>query len=120
MLKDLQRHPYKPQILHADFQRIDDENAVIVYVPFHFTNEIACIGVKQDGGLISHRINGVKVSCSANDLPEYIEVDMADVHLGKILHLSDIVLPKGVRIRGLRKGSNNDLPVSTVVKLKGR
>ena len=120
VLKDLQRHAYKQHILHADFQRVSDDSILDMSVPLHFTNEDNCAGVKQDGGNILHPLNEVHIKCAAKDLPEYIEVDMTDVHIGQTLHLTDIVLPENVNLyEDLNNDSDNDLPVVMVVKPKG-
>ncbi|WP_097460829.1 50S ribosomal protein L25/general stress protein Ctc [Mangrovitalea sediminis] len=119
ILKDLQRHPYKPTLSHADFQRVNKDTEIHVHVPLHFTNEDICAGVKTAGGVASHQITDVEVICLPGDLPEFIEVDMTDVQLDQILHLSDLKLPKGVRIAALQQGEDHDLPVVSIHKPKG-
>lgn len=119
ILKDLQRHPYKPVILHADFQRVVKGQKLHVNVPLHFTNEEKCEGVRLGGGVISHQLVEVEVVCLPKDLPEFIEIDMTDVQLDQILHLSDIKMPKGVESAELSKGGDHDLPVVSVHKPKG-
>jgi len=119
ILKDLQRHPSKVQILHADFLRVSKTKKLHVNVPLHFVNEDTCKGVKLGGGSISHNMTHVEVSCLASDLPEYIEVDLADVDVGQILHISDLKLPKGVESVALGHGADHDLPVVSVNKAKG-
>ena len=79
LLKDLQRHPAKDLLMHADFLRVDKNQPIVVNVPLHFTNEEACIGVKVQGGRISHFANDIEIRCLPKDLPEYIEVDMLEV-----------------------------------------
>ena len=121
ILKDLQRHPYKQQVLHADFQRVSSASIIEMSVPLHFTNEDNCIGAKQDGGNIFHTLNEISIKCAAQDLPEYIEIDMTDVQLGQTLHLTDVTLPENVSLADteVSKESDNDLPVVMVVKPKG-
>lgn len=119
ILKDLQRHPYKPEIMHADFQRVSKNQKLHVNVPLHFLNEEKCEGVRQQGGLISHQLTEVEVVCLPADLPEFIEVDMLNVTIEQILHLSDLTLPKGVELAELSKGADHDLPVVSVHKPKG-
>ncbi|OZG70682.1 50S ribosomal protein L25/general stress protein Ctc [Hahella sp. CCB-MM4] len=119
ILKDLQRHPYKPVILHADFQRVSKDQKLHVHVPLHFTNEDKCAGVRQGGGLISHQLSEVEVVCLPANLPEFLEVDMTDVAIDQIVHLSDLKLPKGVELAELNKGADHDLPVVAVHKAKG-
>ena len=119
ILKDLQRHPAREEILHADFLRVSKDQPISVHVPLHFTNEEACVGVKMEGGAISHQASDVEVTCLPGDLPEFIEVDMTEVHIESIIHLSDLVLPKGVTVAALQHGEDHDLPVAAVHKPKG-
>jgi len=119
ILKDLQRHPAKNLIMHADFLRVDEHTAVKVNVPIHFTNETTCVGVKTEGGIIQHQITDVEISCLPGDIPEYIEVDMAEVIIGQIVHLSDITLPEGVVSVALALGEDHDLAVASVMAPKG-
>ncbi len=114
IIKDMQRHPAKDAIMHADFQRIDPNKNIVVHVPLHFLNEAQCPGVKVEGGAISHYVTDIEVSCLPANLPEYIEVDMLDVHLHQMLHLSDIKLPEGVESVALSHGAHLDLPVAQV------
>ena len=114
VLKDLQRHPYKRMVLHADFQRIDAKAKLTMRVPLHFINETTCVGVKTGGGVISHVMTDLEISCLPKDLPEYIEVDLANVDLNETVHLSDLVLPEGVEIYALLHGGDDSLPVASV------
>ena len=114
VVRDLQRHPAKPVIMHADFLRVVAGHEVTVHVPLHFINEDSCVGVKKSGGVISHTMTEVEVNCLPKDLPEFIEVDMAGVDLNQIVHLSDLKLPKGVSIPFLAQGPDHDLPVANV------
>lgn len=119
LLKDMQRHPYKPKVTHLDFQRVDAKKAVHVHVPLHFINEDAAPSIKLNGGHPEHHLNDVEISCLPVDLPEFIEVDLMDVELGQTLHLSDIKLPKGVTLIELAKGEDHDQAVVTVKTAKG-
>lgn len=114
IIKDLQRHPSKSRILHADFQRILLDQAITVEVPFHFLNEESCVGVKIGGGQISHNMSQITISCLPGDLPEYIEVDLADVDIGEALHMSQVNLPEGVTIPALAQGADYDQVVVSV------
>ena len=114
IIKDLQRHPSKSRILHADFQRILLDQAITVEVPFHFLNEESCVGVKTGGGQISHNMSQITISCLPGDLPEYIEVDLADVDIGEALHMSQVNLPEGVTIPALAQGADYDQVVVSV------
>jgi len=118
LLKDLQRHPAKPIVLHADFLRVDATHKVRMHVPVHFLNEEKCKGVKL-GGVVSHVMVDVEVSCLIADLPEFIEVDLLDLDIGESLHLSDLVLPEGVEIPELAQGPDHDLVVVQVIKTRG-
>ncbi len=97
VLKDLQRHPAKPFILHVDFQRVMAKEKIRMQVPLHFVNEETCPGVKG-GGSVSHTVNEVEVLCLPGNLPEYIEIDMSDADVGFSVHMSDIKLPEGVEL----------------------
>lgn len=119
ILKDLQRHPSKPQILHADFLRVDKTQKLTTRVPLHFVNEESCKGVKLQGGAISHNLTDLEISCLPQDLPEYIEVDLKDVEVGDIVHISDLKLPSGVESVALSHGEEHDQPVATVAKARG-
>lgn len=94
ILKGIQRHPAKPQILHMDFMRVDESQALKVKVPLHFINEMSCVGVKA-GGVVTHAVVDVEVLCLPSALPEYIEVDLSDIDIGGSIHLTDIVFPEG-------------------------
>ncbi|MEQ8800674.1 50S ribosomal protein L25/general stress protein Ctc [Haliea sp.] len=119
ILKDLQRHPARNSVTHADFLRVNEKVAIKVHVPIHFLNEKTCHGVKVQGGMIQHQATDIEVLCLPTDIPEFIEVDMADVKTGEIIHLSDIVLPKGVTSVALSLGEDHDLAVASVVAPKG-
>jgi len=119
ILKDLQRHPARDEIMHADFLRVSKDQPINVHVPIHFTNEENCIGGRMEGGAISHQASDVEITCLPGDLPEYIEVDMTDVHVESIIHLSDLVLPKGAAVTALKHGEDHDLPVASIHKPKG-
>jgi large subunit ribosomal protein L25 len=119
IIKDLQRHPAKDILLHADFLRISGDVKITVNVPLHFINEDTCVGVKMGGGSIQHSATEVEVSCLPKDLPEFIEVDMAEAELGAHLHLSDLKLPEGVTSVALSHGADHDLPVASVNAPKG-
>lgn len=95
ILKDLQRHPYKPIIMHMDLQRVSAKDVLIKMIPLHFINGEECEGVKA-GGMISHTMTQVEVKCQAKDLPEFIEVDLANMQLDDVIHLSGLKLPKDV------------------------
>ena len=101
ILRDLQRHPYKNKIMHADFFRIDKNTPIKVVVPIHVANAEECVGVKTDGGMMTQLVTEIEIIALPKDLPEYLEIDALNVHLGDILHLTDIQLPEGVEIVAL-------------------
>ena len=114
VIKDLQRHPAKPRILHADFLRVLADQAIHVKVPLHFLNEEKCVGVKQSGGTVNHLLNELEISCLPKHLPEYIEVDVLNLDVGDSLHISDISLPEGVSSVDLSHGESGDHAVVSV------
>lgn len=112
VIKALQRHPAKGHVLHADFVRVVAGQKLTAHVPLHFLNQETSVGVKQQGGEVSHSAVEVEVSCLPKDLPEFINVDMANVEVGQILHMSDLVLPAGVELVALAHGK--DLPIANI------
>ena len=118
IIKDIQRHPAKQIILHMDFLRVSKTTKLQTRVPLNFINEDICVGVKLGGGLIAHTMTDIEVSCLPKDLPESIDVDMAEVDVGQIVHLSDLTLPDGVESVSLIQGADYDLTVATVNKQK--
>jgi large subunit ribosomal protein L25 len=112
LIKALQRHPAKGHVLHADFIRVVAGQKLTAHVPLHFINQETSVGVKQQGGEVSHVLAEVEVSCLPKDLPEFIEVDMAAVEVGQIIHLADLKLPQGVELVALAHG--NDLAVANI------
>lgn len=119
VLKDLQRHPAKETVLHADFLRVDENHKIHMTIPLHFLNEAQSQAVKLQGGIVSHQMSNVEIACMPKDLPEFIEVDLIDLELGQIVHLSDLKLPEGVEIVALAHGADHDSAVATVHKPKG-
>jgi large subunit ribosomal protein L25 len=112
LLRDYQMHPFRPLILHADFQRVAADQKIHMRVPLHFVNEQNSPGVKVAGGLVQHVISDLEVSCLPKDLPEFIEVDLGELQAGHSLHLSSLKLPPGVEAI-VPKGE--DPTVATVV-----
>ncbi len=106
ILRDLQRHPYKPVIMHMDFQRISDTEKMHIKVPLHFDNEDTSPAGKQSGVVISHQVTEVEIVCLPSDLPEFLQIDLAELDAGEIRHLSDVVLPEGVEVVALSHGDD--------------
>ena len=113
IIKDLQRHPAKPVILHMDLQRVSMSEKIRVHVPMHFINEDKSPGVRE-GGLVTHNLIEVEISCLPKNLPEFLEVDLSNLNLDGIVHLSDIKLPSGVEIVELSHGEGHDQPVASI------
>lgn len=118
ILKDLQRHPSKPRIMHADFQRVSADQALHVKVPIHFVNEATNVGVKTGGGLVSHLMTELEITCLPKDLPEYISVDIQELKLGESLHIADLKLPAGVSSVSLSHGESGNLAVVAITAPK--
>ena len=118
LVKDMQRHPFKPKVTHIDFQRVIAGEKVHTNVPLHFINEDQSPAIKA-GGLAEHHVNEIEITCLPKDLPEFIEVDVAGLETGQTLHLSDITLPTGVSSVELAKDdATHDLAVITIKKAK--
>src|SRR5271169_7256721 len=100
LLRDFQMHPFRQQVLHIDFQRVHADKEIHMKIPLHFINADIALGVKSGGGIISHVLNELEISCLPANLPASIEVDLASLDLGHSIHVSDIKLPKGVEMAG--------------------
>jgi len=114
VLKDLQRHPSKPRIVHVDLQRVSETQKLHMHIPLHFVGDELAPGVKEGGGIVTHHMIDVEVTCLPKDLPEYIEVDVSGLGLNESVRLSEIGLPSGVDIVGLSQGPEYDLPVASI------
>ncbi len=111
VLKDLQRHPSKPFIMHFDLLRVSDTDRIKMFVPFHFPGEDVAPGVKA-GGIVSHHQPSTEIICQAKDLPEFIEIDISEMEIGDTVHLSEVKLPEGVEFASLT--ADNDVAVVSV------
>jgi large subunit ribosomal protein L25 len=118
ILRDLQRHPSKPVILHVDLQRVRADEALRTQVPLHIIGEDTCPGIKA-GGLVSHDQTEVEIECLPKDLPEFIEVDISGMEVGDTLHLSDLNVPEGVTLLELARGEAHDLGVVSIHVKRG-
>ncbi|TMP38576.1 50S ribosomal protein L25/general stress protein Ctc [Pseudoalteromonas rubra] len=116
ILKDIQRHPYKPKVTHLDFQRVDASQKLHTKVPVHFLNEEAAT---KGGNTVAHHVTEIEITCLPAQLPEFVEVDVAAIEVGATVHLSDITLPAGVVSVELAKGADHDQAVVTVNAPKG-
>jgi len=111
LLRDMQRHPYKQQIMHLDFQRVNENQAIRVNVQLHFLNEEKSPAGKAAEVVVTHELTEVTISCLPKDLPEFLEVDLGQLEVGTIIHLSELKLPAGVEIPELKLGKEHDLAV---------
>ena len=118
ILKDLQRHPAKIAIMHADFLRVSATEKLHLRVPLHFINAEECPGAKE-GGLVTHSISEIEVACLPKDLPEFLEVDLSSLELDHSVHMSDITVPAGVELVELSHGAEHDQPVASVHMPRG-
>jgi len=118
ILKELQRHPATQRVLHADLQRVNPDTKISISVPVRFLNEDICMGVKMHGGAISRLINNIDITCLASNLPEYLEVDVAELDVGDSVFLSALDLPEGVEIPSLALGEDRDQAVVSITEAK--
>jgi large subunit ribosomal protein L25 len=113
ILKDMQRHPSRPIIMHMDFQRVSESQKIKVHVPIHFLNQETSVGAKK-GGVVNHALVDIEVTCLPARLPEFIEVDLAKLDIGQSVHLSDVKVPPGVQIVELLHGAGHDQLVAAI------
>lgn len=118
LLRDFQMHAFKPIVLHADFQRVNEKQKIHTKVPLHFINAEVSPAIKLAGGIINHVMNELDVSCLPADLPEFIEIDLSKVEAGASVHLADITLPKGVT--PVLHGQDSNPTVATAVATAGQ
>jgi len=117
LLRDFQMHPWKQQVLHIDFQRVDDTTRLRKKVPLHFSGEEESVAVKTDKCLVAHVSTEVEIECLATALPEFIAVDLSGLVKGQSLHVSDLVMPEGIKV--VKHGKNNPVIVAaTAPKLE--
>ena len=115
VLRDMQRHPFKPTILHLDFLRVSADRELRVHVPLHFVNADISPGVKVQGGVVSHVLVDIEITCLPQNLPEFVEVDLSGLSLGDAIHLSALKLPEGVELAThVASGSETDAIVVSI------
>lgn len=112
LLRDFQVHPFRQQVMHMDFQRVNEKEEIQIRIPLHFINEDICPAVKTQGAHITHVANDVEIRALAKDIPQFIDIDFKDVRAGQTLHLSDIVLPKGVSLVNLIRGEDSVIAIA--------
>ena len=110
LLRDFQMHPYRPLVLHIDFQRIAEDQAIHMRVPLHFVGAEHSPAVKLSAAIIGHVLSEIEISCLPRDLPEFIEVDLSELTAQQTVHVSDLKLPKGVSVA--RRGKDDPVVVS--------
>ena len=118
IVKEIQRHPATQRVLHADLLRVNPDTKISLSVPVRFINEEICVGVKMHGGAISRLINNIDINCLASNLPEYLEVDVAELDVGDSVFLSSSDLPEGVEIPSLALGEDRDQAVVSITEAK--
>lgn len=118
ILRDVQMHPYKQQVMHLDFQRVSRKDTITMTVPLHFIGEEDAPGVNVENGIMTHGMLSIDVSCLGSDLPEYVEVDVSGLGMGESVHLGDVKLPDGVEFASTVQESDLELSVASVLAPK--
>ena len=118
IVKDVQRHPSKPRVMHLDFQRIVEDQVIRMNVPIHFLGADVAVGVKEGGGTVSQMRNDVEVVCLPKDLPEYLELDISELELDGLMYMADIKLPEGVEIPELAQEVEQVQPIVSIHIIK--
>ena len=114
LIRDIQHHPYKMEVMHMDFVRVDADKPVHIHSQLHFIGEDVSPGVKTEDGVISHVLIEVELECLPKNIPDYIEVDLSEMHVGDVIHLSDLNMPEGVEVLALKHGDDNDSVVASM------
>ncbi|MES2990070.1 MAG: 50S ribosomal protein L25/general stress protein Ctc [Pseudomonadota bacterium] len=114
LLRDYQMHPFRPIVLHVDFQRVDATTKIVKKVPLHFINEEISPAVKTDSNVVNHVATELRISCLASQLPEFLTIDLAELTKGQTLHVNDIKLPAGIKV--MTQGKPNPVIVSAVAQ----
>lgn len=114
VLRSIQYHPVRSNVLHLDLQRIRKDSAIHMTIPLHFIGEDTAPGVREQSGIVSHLLSEVEISCLPKDLPEYLEVDISELHVGELVHLSELVIPEGVELTELQHGRDAGVVVINV------
>ena len=111
LLRDVQHHPYKMEVMHMDFIRVDAKKVVHVFSQLHYVGEDVSPGIKSEDGVINHVLTEVELECLPKNIPEFIEIDLSEMHVGDVIHLSDLKLPEGVEVLALKQGEEHDTAV---------
>ncbi len=118
ILRDVQMHPHKQQVMHLDFQRVSRKDTITMTVPLHFTGEEEAPGVKLEAGIMAHSMTTIDVSCLGSDLPEYVSVDVSHLGLGESVSLGEVKLPEGVEFASTVQDSDLELSIASVLAPK--
>ena len=118
ILRDVQMHPFKQQVMHLDFQRVSRKDTITMTVPLHFKGEEEAPGVKLDDGIMSHSMTSIDVSCLGSDLPEYVEVDVSGLGMGESVSLGEVILPEGVSFASTVQEADLELSIASVLAPK--
>ena len=118
ILRDVQMHPYKQQVMHLDFQRVSRKDKITMTIPLHFNGEEDAPGVKTESGIMSHSMTSIDITCLGSDLPEYIAVDVSHLNMGESVSLGDVQMPEGVELASSIQESDLELPVASVLAPK--
>lgn len=114
IVRDMQHHPYKVDVMHIDFQRIDPKQRIRIHVPLHFIGEEVAPGVKLQGGILGRVVTELEVECLPKDIPEYIQVDVSELNTGEAIHMSEIKMPKDVELVALKQDEEHDTAIVAV------
>jgi large subunit ribosomal protein L25 len=117
ILRDIQRHPFRPQIVHMDFQRISATEKLRISIPLHFIGEEECPAGRESGVVIQHQQTEIEISALPADLPEFLPVDLSQMEAGDVILVSDIKLPEGVEIPALAISDENDTPIANTIHI---
>jgi len=108
IIKALHRHPFKKQVLHVDLQRVSKNTEVKVHVALHIIGEDTAPGIKLEGGVLSKHFSDLEVACTPDSIPDYIDIDVSALKLGESIHLTELKLPKGVKLTALAHGDDKE------------
>ncbi len=111
LIRDVQHHPYKIDVMHMDFIRVDENRLVHVFSQLHFIGEDESPGVKNEAGVVNHVVTEVELECLPGNIPSHIEIDLSEMHVGDVIHLTDLKLPEGVSVLALKQGDEHDTAV---------
>ncbi len=118
ILRDVQMHPFKQQVMHLDFQRVSRKDKITMTIPLHFNGEENAPGVKVDSGIMTHNMTSIDITCLGSDLPEYISVDVSALGMGEAVYLKEVQLPEGVEFASTVQDAELELAVAAVLAPK--